>query len=93
MIVRVVPPSTPIEETSVPGENLTRVEAQERAALVTRPIYDVALDLTTGAETFRSTTVVRVRRDGRARRPSSTLITPHGARGHAQRRARSTPPR
>ena len=43
----------------MPGENLTRVEAQERAALVRTYNYEVALDLTTGPETFRSTTTVR----------------------------------
>ncbi|MDP3207529.1 MAG: aminopeptidase N, partial [Rhodoglobus sp.] len=43
----------------MPGENLTRIEAQERAALVTTDSYDVTLDVTTGAEMFRSTTVVR----------------------------------
>ncbi|CAN5528200.1 aminopeptidase N [soil metagenome] len=40
------------------GENLTRVEAQERKSLVSVDHYDVTLDLTTGPETFRSTTVV-----------------------------------
>jgi len=43
----------------VPGENLTRVEAHERKAIVSVDSYDVTLDLTTGPETFRSTTVVR----------------------------------
>ncbi|WP_281886359.1 aminopeptidase N [Agromyces rhizosphaerae] len=43
----------------MPGENLTRIEAEERAALVTAHDYDVVLDLTTGPETFRSTTTVR----------------------------------
>jgi aminopeptidase N len=43
----------------VPGENLTRAEASERAAIVDVQSYDVALDLTTGATTFASTTVVR----------------------------------
>ena len=42
----------------MPGENLTRVEAQERKSLVSVDHYDVALDLTTGPETFRSTTIV-----------------------------------
>jgi aminopeptidase N len=42
----------------LPGENLTRVEAQERKSLVSVDHYDVALDLTTGPETFRSTTTV-----------------------------------
>jgi aminopeptidase N len=42
----------------VPGENLTRAEARERAAIVDVSSYDVVLDLTTGPETFRSTTTV-----------------------------------
>ncbi|MBF4570996.1 aminopeptidase N [Herbiconiux sp. VKM Ac-1786] len=42
----------------MPGENLTRAEARERAAIVDVKSYDVVLDLTTGAETFRSTTTV-----------------------------------
>src|SRR3954447_132027 len=43
----------------MPGENLTRVEAQERAATVSRPEYEVHLDLTRGDEVFGSTTTVR----------------------------------
>ncbi|WP_431221083.1 aminopeptidase N [Leifsonia xyli] len=43
----------------MPGENLTRIEAQERASLIRTHAYDVRLDLTTGPETFRSTTTVR----------------------------------
>ncbi|GAA1443704.1 aminopeptidase N [Leifsonia poae] len=43
----------------MPGENLTRVEAQERAALIRTHSYDVTLDLTRGSETFLSTTTVR----------------------------------
>ena len=43
----------------MPGENLTRTEAQERAALVQVDSYAIALDLTTGDEVFRSTTTVR----------------------------------
>ena len=43
----------------MPGENLTRTEAQERRAVVDTQSYDVTLDLTTGAEVFRSTSVVR----------------------------------
>jgi len=42
----------------VPGENLTRVEAQERKALVDVQSYNVTLDLTTGDEVFLSTTEV-----------------------------------
>ena len=45
----------------MPGENLTRAEAQERAALVEVESYDIRLDLTTGDEVFRSTTTVRFR--------------------------------
>ncbi|MEV0381165.1 aminopeptidase N [Nonomuraea sp. NPDC050643] len=45
--------------TAVPGENLTRAETVERAGLLTVHGYDVALDLTTGPETFRSETTVR----------------------------------
>ncbi len=45
-------------ENTLPGENLTRIEAQERAALIAVRSYAVALDLTTGAETFGSTTTV-----------------------------------
>ncbi len=43
----------------MPGLNLTRAEGSERAALVTVDSYEVALDLTKGAEVFGSTTVVR----------------------------------
>ncbi len=42
----------------MPGDNLTRLEAQERKALITVASYDVSLDLTVGAEVFTSTTVV-----------------------------------
>ncbi len=55
----------------MPGENLTRIEAQERRAIVDTHSYDVALDLTTGAEMFRSRTVVRFTAT-RDQRPSST---------------------
>ena len=43
----------------MPGENLTREEARERARIVTVDSYDVALDLTTGDESFQSDTTVR----------------------------------
>jgi len=42
----------------VPGENLTRIEAQERRAIVDTHSYDVQLDLTRGDEVFASRTVV-----------------------------------
>lgn len=43
----------------MPGENLTRIEAQERRAVVDTESYEIALDLTTGAELFRSTSTIR----------------------------------
>ncbi|WP_230670897.1 aminopeptidase N [Rathayibacter sp. Leaf248] len=43
----------------MPGENLTRSEAQERASLIQVIDYDISLDLTQGPETFLSTTTVR----------------------------------
>jgi aminopeptidase N len=43
----------------MPGENLTRIEAQERAAVVNTHSYLVELDLTTSDETFRSKTTVK----------------------------------
>ncbi|GAA1832104.1 aminopeptidase N [Agromyces salentinus] len=43
----------------MPGENLTRSEAEERAALVTVHDYDVVLDVTVGPEVFTTTTTVR----------------------------------
>ncbi|UOQ60708.1 aminopeptidase N [Leucobacter rhizosphaerae] len=42
----------------MPGTNLTRAEAQERAAIVDVQSYEIALDLTTGADTFRASTTV-----------------------------------
>ena len=43
----------------MPGTNLTREEAQDRAAKIATTSYAVDLDLTTSAETFRSVTTVR----------------------------------
>lgn len=43
----------------MPGENLTRKEAQERAALLKIASYEVHLDLTSGDKTFLSTTKVK----------------------------------
>ncbi|MGH3354976.1 MAG: aminopeptidase N, partial [Nocardioidaceae bacterium] len=45
----------------MPGTNLTREEARERARLVTVDAYEVELDLTSAETTFASTTVVRFR--------------------------------
>ena len=43
----------------MPGTNLTREEATERAGLVSTDHYVVELDLTTGEERFGSTTTLR----------------------------------
>ncbi|MFT4052601.1 MAG: aminopeptidase N [Microbacterium sp.] len=43
----------------MPGQNLTRAEAQERRAIVSTESYRIALDLTKGGELFGSRTVVR----------------------------------
>jgi aminopeptidase N len=43
----------------MPGENLTRIEAQERAAALDVQSYQVEIDLTQGPEFFGSTTRVR----------------------------------
>src|SRR5688572_29212673 len=43
----------------MPGTNLTREEAQTRAALLDVESYTVDLDLTTGDTTFGSTSVIR----------------------------------
>ena len=43
----------------MPGENLTRIEAAERASLLKVHSYEVALDLTTGDKTFAATTRVK----------------------------------
>ncbi|CAN7382589.1 aminopeptidase N [Knoellia sp. LjRoot47] len=42
----------------MPGKNLTRVEAQERAALVSADAYAVELDLTTSETTFATTSTI-----------------------------------
>ncbi|WP_341360483.1 aminopeptidase N [Georgenia sp. M64] len=54
----------------MPGENLTRAEAQERAGTVTTSTYDVALDLTRGERVFGSTTTIRFA----AREGASTFV-------------------
>ena len=43
----------------MPGENLTRIEAAERAALIDVESYEVALDLTSDERTFRYVSKVR----------------------------------
>lgn len=43
----------------MPGQNLTRIEAEQRAAVLSTESYQVELDLTTGPQTFASTTTIR----------------------------------
>ncbi|ROR73900.1 aminopeptidase N [Bogoriella caseilytica] len=50
----------------MPGENLTRTEAAERAATITTSAYEVHLDLTSGEESFSSTTTIRFAATGPA---------------------------
>ncbi len=64
----------------MPGTNLTRDEATTRASLLSVDTYAVALDLTTGAETFRSTTTVRF---GCHQPGSGTFAELVGARIHS----------
>ncbi|HJU96954.1 MAG TPA: aminopeptidase N [Jiangellaceae bacterium] len=45
----------------MPGANLTRDDARERAALIVVDSYEIDLDLTTGDKTFASRTTVRFR--------------------------------
>ncbi|PLS31711.1 aminopeptidase N [Bifidobacterium margollesii] len=42
----------------MPGANLTRIEAEERAAIVSNAAYAIDLDLTVGPKTFGSTTTI-----------------------------------
>ena len=62
----------------MPGENLTRLEAQERASVVQTESYHVELDLTTSDTTFRSTTTVHFA----ATAGSSTFIDAITAKVH-----------
>src|SRR6476660_2575568 len=57
-------------EAPLPGMNLTRAEARERAAHIDVESYDVSLDLTRGEKVFGSTTAVKFR----AKPGSSTFI-------------------
>lgn len=63
----------------MPGANLTRIEAQERKALLDVAHYDITLDLTTGGEVFRTTTVVTFS----ARAGASTFIDAHTRTVHS----------
>ena len=69
----------------MPGINLTRDEAAERARMLESSTYDISLDLTTSDTTFASTTVIRfrccgarrldLRRPGRRRRSTRSPST------------------
>ena len=61
----------------MPGMNLTREEARERARTVSVSSYDVELDLTTGPETFRSTTTVRFTSSDAGGSTFLDLVAPH----------------
>ena len=69
----------------MPGENLTREEARQRAALLTVGGYDVALDLRSatappparGPRTFRSTTTVRFTCAEPGATSFADLVAPH----------------
>ncbi|MCX5420832.1 aminopeptidase N [Streptomyces sp. NBC_00078] len=68
----------------MPGENLTRDEARERAALLSVDGYDVSLDLRTavgdvaeeGRRTFRSVTTIRFRSNEAGASTFADLIAP-----------------
>ncbi|MFJ6445782.1 aminopeptidase N [Streptomyces hydrogenans] len=67
----------------MPGENLSRDEAHERASLLSVDGYEVALDLrsavgesTEAVRTFRSVTTIRFRRTGEADATFVDLIAP-----------------
>lgn len=56
----------------MPGSNLTRIEAEERKAVIEAPIhYHVDLDLTVGAKNFGSKSFICFNAK-LVRRPSST---------------------
>ena len=51
-------PASMRERKFMPGANLTRVEAEERAVVVSNVSYKVNLDLTKGPATFPSTALI-----------------------------------
>ncbi len=65
----------------MPSENLTRAEAEERAALLDGIETEIELDLTRGSQTFGSTTTLRFR----ARAGSTTTVDAITARVHRVR--------
>ena len=75
----------------MPGTNLTRDEAAQRAALVTVETYDVVLDLTTGARDLHDAEHHPLLRGAGRRRPSSTSSATRSSRSPSTARA-STPP-
>ena len=69
------------EGRAVPGLNLTRAEAAERAALLTVDSIDIELDLTRGSTEFGSTTTLRFA----ATAGASTFVDAVTARVHSVR--------
>ncbi|HET6825989.1 MAG TPA: aminopeptidase N [Amnibacterium sp.] len=65
----------------MPSENLTRAEAEERAALIEGIETEIELDLTRGSQTFGSTTTLRFR----ARAGATTTVDAITARVHLVR--------
>ncbi|MDR1427177.1 MAG: hypothetical protein LBJ08_05400, partial [Bifidobacteriaceae bacterium] len=61
----------------MPGTNLTRREAAERAALIDVESYGVQLDLTDSAETFASTSIVHFNCASVGSATFIDLIAPH----------------
>src|SRR3954470_21883781 len=76
--------NTPEGVPPVPGENLSRDEARERAALLSVDGYDVSLDIRTavgdetgeGPRSFRSVTTIRFRCDDPGASSFADLIAP-----------------
>ena len=58
LAIRLALLTTPMYGEVMPGENLTRKEAQDRAALIKVSNYEIHLDLTSDDKTFSSTTKV-----------------------------------
>lgn len=77
----------------MPGTNLTRAEAAERAALLDVTTYDVALDLTTGPTTFASTTTVVFTATTPGATTFADLVARRSTRSRSTGRRSTRPPR
>ena len=76
----------------MPGTNLTREEAATRAALVTVGRHHVALDVTTGPETFSTTSTIQFTLHPARRRDLPRLRRGHRRGDHRERASTSTRP-